>query len=113
MNKKIGSFIQQLRKENNLTQEQLGEKLGVSNRSISRWENGTTMPDITLMKCICDEFGISISELINGERQSSSLDEANTEENTTLKTNEVILIQTMLLTFGIIKTPFLNKIQTV
>ena len=144
MNKKIGSFIQQLRKENNLTQEQLGEKLGVSNRSISRWENGTTMPDITLMKCICDEFGISISELINGERQSSSLDEANTEENTTLKTKEVtgiilelskheskqktkavtfyfslgflflgvILMQTMLLTFGIIKTPFLNKIQT-
>lgn len=144
MNKKIGSFIQQLRKENNLTQEQLAEKLGVSNRSVSRWENGTTMPDIALMKCICDEFDISISELINGERQDSSPNEVNTEEKAMLKTKEtvniilelskheskqktktvtfyfslgflflgVILLQTMLLTFGIIETPFLNKIQT-
>lgn len=144
MNKKIGSFIQQLRKENNLTQEQLAEKLGVSNRSVSRWENGTTMPDIALMKCICDEFDISISELINGERQDSSPNEVNTEEKAMLKTKQtvniilelskheskqktktvtfyfslgflflgVILLQTMLLTFGIIETPFLNKIQT-
>lgn len=144
MNKKIGSFIQQLRKENNLTQEQLADKLGVSNRSVSRWENGTTMPDIALMKCICDEFDISISELINGERQDSSPNEINTEEKAMLKTKEianiilelskheskqktktvtfyfslgflflgVILLQTMLLIFGIIETPFLNKIQT-
>ena len=145
MNKRIGAFIQQLRKENTLTQEQLAEKLGVSNRSVSRWENGTTMPDITLMKCICEEFDISISELINGERQISSSVEANIEEKSALKTKEVaniilelskheskqktkavtfyfslgflflgvILLQTMLLTFGIIETPFLNKMQTI
>lgn len=64
MNKKIGNFIHQLRKESNLTQEELAEKLGVSNRSVSRWENGATLPDISLMKCICKEFNISISELI-------------------------------------------------
>ena len=80
MNKKIGAFIQQLRKENKLTQEQLAEKLGVSNRSVSRWENGTTLPDISLMKCICEEFHISISELINGERQILSTDVENVEE---------------------------------
>ena len=50
MNKKIGAFIQQLRKENTLTQEQLAEKLGVSNRSVSRWENGTTYPDMVMFK---------------------------------------------------------------
>lgn len=89
MNKRIGAFIQQLRKENTLTQEQLAEKLGVSNRSVSRWENGTTLPDIALMKCICEEFDISISELINGERQISSSVEANIEEKSALKTKEV------------------------
>ena len=89
MNKKIGNFIHQLRKENNLTQEQLAEKLGVSNRSVSRWENGITLPDISLMKCICEEFHISISELINGERQILSPEVANTEEKTVLKTKEV------------------------
>lgn len=89
MNKRIGAFIQQLRKENTLTQEQLAEKLGVSNRSVSRWENGTTLPDIALMKCICEEFDISISELINGERQISSSVETNIEEKSALKTKEV------------------------
>ena len=89
MNKKIGAFIQQLRKENNLTQEQLAEKLGVSNRSVSRWENGTTLPDISLMKCICDEFHISISELINGERQISTTDKENVAEKENLKIRDV------------------------
>lgn len=66
MNKKIGTFIALLRKENHMTQEQLAEKLGVTNRSVSRWENGYTLPDLSIMQCLCEEFGITITELLNG-----------------------------------------------
>ena len=66
--KKIGDFISKLRKEKNLTQEQLGQKLGVSNKTISRWENGNYLPDISLFEPISQEFNISINELLKGER---------------------------------------------
>ena len=65
---KIGALIAELRKEKQLTQEQLGEKLGVSQKSISRWETGKNMPDISLLKPLSIELGISVSELIEGER---------------------------------------------
>lgn len=68
INQRIGSFIATLRKEQNLTQEQFAEKLGVSNRSVSRWENGNTLPDLTLMQSICEITGITLPELINGIR---------------------------------------------
>lgn len=69
INQRIGAFIATLRKEQNLTQEQFAEKLGVSNRSVSRWENGVTLPDLTLMQCICEITGITLSELLIGARQ--------------------------------------------
>ena len=65
---KIGKFIATLRKEKDLTQEQLGEKLGVTNKTISRWENGNYMPDIEMLSLLSKEFDISINELISGER---------------------------------------------
>ncbi len=65
---KIGKFIATLRKEKDLTQEQLGEKLGVTNKTISRWENGNYMPDIEILSLLSKEFDISINELISGER---------------------------------------------
>lgn len=65
---KIGLFIAKCRKEKNMTQEDLAEKLGVSNKSISRWENGKTMMDISLFEPLCNELDISIIELLNGER---------------------------------------------
>ncbi|MGN0484880.1 MAG: helix-turn-helix domain-containing protein [Lachnospiraceae bacterium] len=65
---KIGILISELRKEKHLTQEQLGEKLGVSQKSISRWETGRNMPDISLLKPLSVELGITVSELIEGER---------------------------------------------
>ena len=65
---KIGKFIAECRKEKKLTQEQLAEKLGVSNRSISSWENGKTMPDISLFEPLCEELNISINELLKGQR---------------------------------------------
>lgn len=65
---KTGKFIATLRKEKDLTQEQLGEKLGVTNKTISRWENGNYMPDIEILSLLSKEFDVSINELISGER---------------------------------------------
>ena len=66
--RKIGKFIAALRKEKGLTQEQLGEKLGVTNKTVSRWENGNYMPDVEMLLLLTEEFGVSINELISGER---------------------------------------------
>lgn len=66
--KKIGTFIAELRKGKNLTQEQLGERLGVSQRTVSRWETGKNMPDISLLSRLCEILGISLAELLKGER---------------------------------------------
>ena len=65
---KIGKFIAALRKEKSMTQEQLGEKLGVTNKTVSRWENGNYMPDVEMLSLLSKEFGVSIHELISGER---------------------------------------------
>lgn len=69
---KIGKFIAQLRHEGNMTQEELGKKLGVTNKTISRWENGNYMPDIEMLKLLSKVFRISINELLCGERLSDA-----------------------------------------
>ena len=66
--RKIGSFICLCRKEKKLTQQQLAEKLGVTSKSVSRWENGNTMPDYSLLRNLCDELGISVNELLAGQK---------------------------------------------
>ena len=63
-----GKFISQKRKEKNLTQEQLAEKLSVSNKTISKWETGKCMPDYSVVKILCDELEITVAELIDGEK---------------------------------------------
>lgn len=65
---KIGSFIASLRKEKNMTQLDLANKLGISDRTISKWENGRGLPDLSLMKPLCSELSISINELLSGEK---------------------------------------------
>lgn len=65
---RAGRFMAELRKTKNMTQEQLAEKLGVSNRSVSRWENGKTMPDLSLLPTVSEELGVSILELLEGRR---------------------------------------------
>lgn len=65
---KIGAFIRDIRKENGLTQEQLAEKLGVSQKSVSRWETGKTMPDYALLPGICEVLNINVAELLGAER---------------------------------------------
>ena len=63
----IGKFIAQKRKEKSLTQEQLAEKLGVSNKTVSKWETGKCMPDYSVVKILCEELDITVAELMDGE----------------------------------------------
>lgn len=64
---KIGKFIAECRKNNNLTQMQLAEKLNITDRAISKWENGKAMPDSSIMLDLCNELKISVNELLSGE----------------------------------------------
>ena len=66
----IGSYIAKKRREMNLTQEQLAEKLGVSNKTISKWENGKCMPDYSIIEELCETLSISLSELMDGEDEA-------------------------------------------
>ncbi len=64
---KIGKFITECRKKNNLTQAQLAEKLNITDRAISKWENGKAMPDSSIMLELCEILKISVNELLSGE----------------------------------------------
>ena len=64
---KVGKFIAECRKKNNLTQMQLAEKLNITDRAISKWENGKSMPDSSIMLELCNELKISVNELLSGE----------------------------------------------
>ena len=64
---KIGKFIAECRKRNNLTQMQLAEKLNITDRAISKWENGKAMPDSSIMLDLCKELKINVNELLSGE----------------------------------------------
>ena len=67
---KIGSFLAELRKEKNLTQDELGAQIGVTNKTISRWETGNYLPPVEMLQTLGDYFGVSINEILNGERIS-------------------------------------------
>ena len=79
--KKIGEFILKCRREKALTQLELAEMLGVSDRSISNWENGRNMPDLSLFKPLCEILGISINDLMSGEKVSDIEYQDKLEEN--------------------------------
>ena len=66
----IGSFLKTLRLEKSLTQEQLAEQFGVTGRTVSRWENGNNMPDISILVELADFYDVDIRELIDGKRKS-------------------------------------------
>lgn len=78
---KIGQFIAALRKEQNLTQLELANKLKVTDRAISKWENGRGLPDISLIVPLCEELSISVNELLCGERIVTEDITAKSEEN--------------------------------
>lgn len=80
---KIGRFLKQLRQENGLTQEQLAEQLGINARTVSRWETARTMPDFALLVELGRRYGVTMDELLNGERRESGT--RNGEEETMKK----------------------------
>lgn len=106
---KIGYFLREMRKCNGLTQEQLAEKLGVSNRSVSRWENGKNMPDFDLVIELANLYEIGIEEILNGERKNDMIDTEketamlkvseyeSTEKMNFVKRLRIILIITLIL----------------
>lgn len=85
---KIGSFISELRKEKNLTQKELAERIGVSDKTISKWETGRGIPDIAYMEPLCTSLGITMNELISGEKLSEDAYSAKAEENIMTLMNE-------------------------
>lgn len=107
---KIGKFIKILRKEKKLTQNELATKLGVTDKSISNWENGKNMPDLSLFKPLCEILGITINDLISGEKLNKDNYQEKFEENilntidyTNKKvTNKNNIIGITFITFGII-----------
>lgn len=68
---KMGSFLAELRKEHNLTQAELGEKLGVTNKTISRWETGNYMPPVEMLEALSNMYDMTINELLSGKKLST------------------------------------------
>ena len=107
---KIGKFIAECRKDKQMTQLELAEKLGVSDKTIGNWENGRNMPDLSLFKPLCDELKITINELLSGEKISKDKYQDKFEENiintidySNKKINEKNRnISTILIIFGLL-----------
>lgn len=78
---KIGKFILELRKDKKMTQQELANKIGVTDRAISKWENGRGMPDISLMKPLCEILDITLNELISGEKIDKKEYQKKSDEN--------------------------------
>lgn len=109
--KRVGLFLKQLRKEKGITQEEFAEKIGVSGRTVSRWETGSNMPDISLLVDIADFYDVDVREIIEGVKKSEMMNEeirdtaskmadyADAEKGRLLKLAQVI---------GIIGTVFLS-----
>ena len=102
--KKFGSFLRELRKEKQLTQEQLAERFGVTSRSVSRWETDSNMPDLSILVELADFYDVDIRDIIDGERKGEVMnkeekerlqlvaDYAETEKNTLLMRLRIISI---------------------
>lgn len=114
---KIGKFIAECRKSKNLTQSKLAEYLGVTDRSVSNWENGKNMPDLSLFKPLCEILDITINELLSGEKLEKEDYQEKFEENIvntishTDKKNKYISKISVLFGFGIIFTAVISLIS--
>ncbi len=97
---KTGQFIAQLRKEKEFTQKQMAEKLGVSDKAVSRWECGKGFPDVSLMLPLCELLDIDVNELLSGERLGNTEYHEKAEENIVIlmrKTNYKKIIANILI----------------
>ena len=78
---KIGKFILEIRKQNGMTQKELAEQIGVSDKTISKWECGNSIPDITYLEALCNSLEISVNELLSGQCLSGESYSEKAEEN--------------------------------
>ncbi|MCD8076921.1 MAG: helix-turn-helix domain-containing protein [Lachnospiraceae bacterium] len=78
--RRSGSFLRKLRKEKELTQEQLAEHFNVSDRTVSRWENGKNMPDLSILVELADFYDVDVREIIDGERKSENMNQEEKEK---------------------------------
>ncbi len=99
---KIGKLIAKLRKEKKLTQEQLGQKMGVNSKAVSKWECGITTPDISIVNKLADELGITTKELLSGKQESTS------PKNPKIKNTNVFIRKNIFLIVIILILIFLN-----
>ncbi len=107
--KKTGQFLKTLRKEKNITQEVLAEALNVSSRTVSRWETGSNMPDISLLVELAEFYQVSIPEIIDGERKSEKVEQETKDtaikmaeySKNELNTEKMKIISVCLMTFGV------------
>ena len=100
---KIGKFIKELRIEKKMTQADLAEKLGVSNRAVSKWENGLNMPDVSLLRPICEIFDITINELLSAEKIEDENKAKKLEENYICAVDSKIKLQNDVAGYLILK----------
>lgn len=82
--KKIGQFLKFLRRENGFTQEELAEKLNVSSRTVSRWETGANMPDLSILMEIAELYQVEIMEILDGEKEGMQMDKTSEKTKNTL-----------------------------
>lgn len=98
---KIGKFIAEMRKEQNFTQIDLAEKLGISNKTISKWECGNGMPDYAVMENLCEALHINVNELLSGERLPSKEYNKKAEENIQQIRKSMVAVKTVIVTVNI------------
>lgn len=113
---KIGKFIADNRTAKKLTQEELAKKIGVTDKAISKWENGRCLPDVSLFKPLCKALDISVNELLNGEKDTKSNKEdgyinyiKETNKKTKLKLIITILVSTTILVLLLLSIYFINN----
>lgn len=103
----IGKFIFKKRKEKNFTQEQLAERLGVSNKTISKWETGKCMPDYSMIEPLCQELNTTVAQLFDGEDEKSTHTDSQQilkmiKETQDLKNKKLMLIGIVISLTGIV-----------
>ena len=95
---KVGEFIKKLRKKNNLTQQQLGDKYGVTYQAVSKWENGINLPEVSLIRQMSKDFNISVEDILDGEEKS-------TKKNYYIYIIVTIVVLVIILIFLLFKIP--------
>lgn len=120
---KIGAFLKELRKEKDITQEELADKMGVSRRTVSRWETGSNMPDMDILIDISDFYDVDLREILDGERKEERMDKemketvmkvaefSNEEKAKIMRNMHILFVIAMVFMAILIATHFIDAID--